>query len=732
MTNSTRSKGGVSLEVRATITDKPEDFPAVAAYAFSKGGALLDRQTLNKDGHAKLSIPSIDEPQAVRVVLGPDIDDQEVNAGEVLRRGGVERHVAIRPKAELPGPLEFDVRPDIWRCWIGRLCVVKGTLLKRIVSGGVTLQLPICGATVDIYEVDPWPLIIARLPDLELDRLRDIIDGPWPPIRWPFPPPPPDPFQLGDLVVDPLGPRGLNPQPLPPKLRPGAIRGFDPQPDPPAVMRRVSSLPADLALAARAARPVFERAVVANLDVLRPILCWLFPLRVTRTRIATVTTDECGHFFAIAWRSCISADQPDLYFVARQRFWPGFWVTIYAPTPVACHTWWNYACGTEVTLVTSHVLARACPPCPPVVAPNNWVLFMAIGNTSVWRIHGANTTTRVGAAGHDPAKFGLLDDEAPWAATLRPRLEFDNSLRDTLGVKYYRVSYKRPAESDLEWRPSTEAVNRHYTHEVAGDLILEQYPLGPFTVGGTPHLYEIPPALPPTGQWSIPNAVLDTQSAVIPTTAVAPGVGFDDGGTPLGPDQGGLWQIKVELFTAAGAMVDPEALGITWRVPESADLSGTIQTEDASVLGLVDAVKNCMTLTVRVDNNPCFASIGAPTLDGSAAADECGVMNYSSTASTVAMPFLALQRNRFATFDFYVQRGAGSPPEVDVPGVAAASAATMPAAPTESVANLLDACTTAGFAEHLRVWHMGTDGWSRQNQYDRFDVRAFVLAPTTP
>jgi len=27
---------------------------------------------------------------------------------------------------------------------------------------------------------------------------------------------------------------------------------------------------------------------------------------------------------------------------------------------------------------------------------------------------------------------------------------------------------------------------------------------------------------------------------------------------------------------------------------------------------------------------------------------------------------------------------------------------------------------------------MGTDGWSRQNQYDRFDVRAFVLAPTTP
>jgi hypothetical protein len=733
MTDSTHSKGGVPLEVRATIADPPADFPTVAAYAFSKGGALLDRQALDKEGRAKLSIPRNDEPQAIRVVLGPDIDTKDVDVGEVLRRGGLDRHVAIRPRAETLPPIVFDVRPEIWRCWIGRLCVVKGTLLKRVLSGGVPLSLPVCAATVDIYEVDPWPRIIFELPDFELDRLREIVDGPWPPIRWPIPPPP-DPFQLADLVADPLGPRGLNPQPLPPRARAGAIRGFNPQPDPPvvALRRQVAALPVELALGARAARPVFERAVVANLDLLRPILCWLYPTRVRRTRIATVTTDECGHFSAIIWRSCVSLDQPDLYFVARQRFWPGFWVTIYEPTPVACHTWWNYVCGTEVTLVTSHPWARACPPCPPVVAPNNWVLFMAIGNTSVWRIHGANTSTHVGAVGHDPAKFGLLDDAAPWGGTLRPRLEFDNSLRDSLGVKYYRVSYKRPSESDLEWRPSTEAVNRHYTHEVGGDLILEQYPLGPFTVGTSPHLYEIPPALPPTGQWSIPNAVLDTQSAVIPTTAVAPGVDFDETGTPAGPDLGGLWQIKVELFDAAGVQVDPEVLGIKWRVPESTDLTGTIQTEDASLLGLVDAARNCMIVTVRMDNNPCLASIAAPTLDGSAAADECGVMSYGSRASTVAMPFLALQRSRYATYSFYVQRGAVSPPEVDVPGTAAASAATMPPAPTESVANLLDACTTAGFVEHLRVWHMSTDGWSRQSQYDRFDVRAFVLAPTTP
>jgi len=72
-----------------------------------------------------------------------------------------------------------------------------------------------------------------------------------------------------------------------------------------------------------------------------------------------------------------------------------------------------------------------------------------------------------------------------------------------------------------------------------------------------------------------------------------------------------------------------------------------------------------------------------------------------------------------------------TPAELSVNGVAAANAAAMPAAPTETVANLLDTCTIAGFAEHLHVEHRATDGWSRQSQHDRDLVRAFVLSPTT-
>lgn len=773
MTGPIKGERQVPLEIIATRTETGGEAPPLTALAFSSGGALLDRQRVDEKGNARLSLPLTQSGDMIRVLLTPIGDDEKVDVGELLRRGGIDAHVALRPGTEKLPPLRFELTPDILGPLLGRRCLVKGTLLKRVLSGGLSRDLPVCNAAVDIWEVDPWPFILPRLPDLEIDRLRPILVGPWPPIELPIPPRPVD-FFADDIFPDlagpvtlnpqPLPPRssvlervGLNPQPLPPRevrfsgvernpqfepgaLSRGSIRGFNPQPDPPGSPLRTmvtrtlpsSPLPADLQLASRSSRATLERAVVANIELLRPILCWLYPQRVRKVRIATAMTDECGHFRTTIWRSFLDADVPDLYFTARQRIWPGFWVTIYEPTPVSCHTHWNYRCGTEVTLITRHRAARSCPPCPPIIAPNNWVLFMAIGNTSVWRIHGANTSTASGSPGFDATKHGLLDGTAPWGGTLRPRLEFDNALRSTLGVHYYRVSYKRPTEPETEWRFSIEAINRHFVQTIAGEPVITQYPLGPVTVGPSSHLYEIPPALPPIGQWSLPNVVLDTQSAVIDTRAVAPGVGYDASDAPSGADQGGLWQIRVELFTASGAAADPEALGIAWRVPESADLTGTIDTANAATLGLVDAARNCLIVTVFVDNNPCRASIGAPTVNGNPASAGCGVMNYSLLSATVATPFTALQRTGFADYAFYVQRGEGPGAQIAASGQAATTLGGMPAAPTSTVGDLLDGCTIAGFTEQLYVAHRATDGWSRQVQNDASAVRAFVLAPSTP
>ncbi len=723
MTGSLKGERRLPLDINTTRAEGLGELPALAAYAFSSGGTLLDQQAIDAKGNAQLSLPVGTEAEAVRVVIGPIIDKDELTVAELLRRGGLDKHIAVRPNLEKLAPLLVDIAPDLARHWLGRHCLVKGTLIKRVSSGGFRRDLPVCNAAIDIYEVDAWSLILPRLPLLEIDRLRDILDGPWPPLRLPTPPRPPD-FVFDDLLSDGVDIRSLNPQPLPPRAMLRSRRNV-------TVTRSStpSVLPADLQLAARLARPALERAVLANVELLRPILCWLYPHFVTKQKIATVMTDECGHFRTTIWRSYFDHDIPDLYFTARQLIWPGFWITIYERTPIACNTHWNYVCGTEVSLITTHPLARTCPPCPPIDAPPNWVLFMAIGNASVWRIHGANTATAVGSVGHDATKRGLLDDTAPWGGTLRPRLEFDSSLRASLGVRYYRVAFKRPAETDLQWRFSTESVNRHYIHTVAGEPVITQYALGPVTAGTTSHLYEIPPALPPVGQWSLPNVVLDSQNAVIPTNAVATGVPFDENGVPTGPDESGLWQIRIELFDAAGTLVDPEALGIAWRIPRSNDLTGTIPTENAANLGLVDATRNCMIVTIHVDNNPCFASIAAPTLDGNPASSGCGVMTYSALTSTVVTPFTALQRNRFADYSFYVQRGEGPGAQLAASGRAAVSPATMPVAPSSSVGDLLDGCAIAGFTEQLYVAHLAVDGWSRQQQLDAQAVRAFVLAP---
>ena len=135
-----------------------------------------------------------------------------------------------------------------------------------------------------------------------------------------------------------------------------------------------------------------------------------------------------------------------------------------------------------------------------------------------------------------------------------------------------------------------------------------------------------------------------------------------------------------------------------------------------------------MVLTVRVDNNPALARIGAPTLAGTPAGAACGVMTYADASATVATPFAAVQRNGFATYSFSVIRGAG-PAVLSASGTASTSIAAPPATPSGSVAALLGPCTIAGFSENLYVKHGATDGWSDQTGLDASDVRAFVLAP---
>lgn len=698
----------LTLSISAPLLDAQgsETRPATMAYAFSQGGRCLGLAAVDAKGQAGFEVTLGEGPTGLRVLVGPATEDKQPSLEDLLRRGAQERHLRVgledaRLKVELP------LGPDLWRPWLLGRCLVKGTLRKRVVRDGIPVDLPVCQATVEIYEVDPLWIVIPKLPKDLLDRLREVLIRPiplpdpipdFPPVIGPFPPPFPPP--------------GPGPDPAP-----FALRAMDTHRVDATAISALHAASGSSALrfaALSGSDQAFRQTLVDHAELIRPILCWLHPTFVTMTRVGTASTDDCGHFRTTIFKGFFNPDQPDLYFKATQRLFGFFDITIYAPTPIACHTWWDYVCGTEVSLYTNHPLAITCAPCPPILAGDNWVLFMAIGNHPLSRIHG--TGQALGAP--TSTNLGLTDGGAPWGGLLRPRLEFDNSLRDSLGVKYYRLSWKRDAEPDTAYKHLNGAVSRHYAHMIGTDLVLDAYPLGPVTKGAEGNLFEIPPTIPPLGQWSIPDAVEDTTSGKFSTVAAD--------GTPI---LDGKVQLRVELFDTAGAPVNIAAKGIRYFVPTSTDLSGTIHTMDASVLGLV--VGNTMVITLHANNHPCSASIAPPSIGGVVADPCCGVLKYSA-GDSMLMAWQASHPEGFATYSFSVVRG--------VSGVYSSSGPVGGGAFSfsQTVSHLLNdnlpagcavgGCPVAGFSENLYVAATTTDGWSRQSQYDASAVRAFVLA----
>jgi hypothetical protein len=640
---------------------------------------------------------------------------EEPQLEDLLRRGAQEQHLRLDPK-EPRLSARFDVVPKIWRCWLLGLCVVKGTLVKRVTSGGVSLDLPVCNASVDVYEIDPLVIVLPKLPDWVIDKIRDLIVKPFPPL--PDPGPDPAPFAIATAAALP-------------ERRAASEHAMDA--DTVQALQRASSTSELRFLAQSGSRLQFQQALLAHVELIRPILCFFYPQFVTMQKVATAQTNDCGHFQALFFKGCHDTDVPDLYFKAHQRLFGFFDVTIYAPTPIACYTWWNYSCGTEVHLVTTNPFAITCSPCPPVIAPENWVLFTAIGNTSLKAIFGG------GAAGASLGNWGLLESGAPWGGVLRPRLDFDNSLRESLGVKFYQLSWRRGTSG--AWKPFDAEVYRHYAHVVGGELVIEPYKLGPhhMVVGGQNlQLYEIPPAVPTTGQWTVANAVLDTENGEFNSVVHARGLAFTEDGAPVAGtvDESGLYQLKLDLYDALGALVDIGAKGIKYVVPSSATLSGTIHTVNADTVaqpgGGTLVQGNSLILTLHVDNNYTWADLAAPSTPAGSADPCCGIVAYGPGAN-VSLPYTAFHPHGFATHALQIFRSATQILPTIGGGVGnftvTRSVADMMSLALPAACLTKPPCTTAAFGEHLEVYATATDGWGTYLGYNTSDNRAFALAP---
>ena len=770
------------LSFTVSTKERPAFKAELHAYVFDSRGEFVDSAPV-RDGKVEVSISSGGLGRS-RVFIAPV--DEKVQ-GKQVRLSQLERLGAYEPVLSGPNGLldQIQIPGIIIDKWPFCSCWVRGHVVRSSDNRAV------CNARVHICEVDPIPWIIVRLPDPEIFRLRDdlldIIRNPPIPRPRPFPDPDPGPLR---------GPRpGPGPDPAPfanPLFRfnrdPGSLVGFNPQPDPPAVrtalsrresaLSRVALNPQPLPPRSRAAIGASDRlsrvalnpqplppralaiqlspelssslqstsslvvrdALVANWKLLVPWICywpwWWWRFRCDE--VAVLTTDAHGRFETTIFYPC-GGDKPDLYFWVEYDFGSGF-ETVYHPW-IACHTYWNYVCGTDVTIRVSDPRVPGCEDEPDL--PGCQVVVLSLGRTvAVRQVQTTGSTEGLTTAGQ------------PFGGSLEPRLDFSRTeLITNKNIPYYRWSYRRltapdggPGPVDAgsvplnTWSIMTREVFRHY--KVGTTYV--PYFIGPMPTSGTdaapiPNLFRIRPLDPPVPpEWIVLDERVDLATSYFDSASLA---GAPAGGAPTTDDlAAGRYEIKLELFDAAGNLVNWTAAGIDLRITDQDAPfgTGTITTSPAPninrILSGSDTVGFRMTL--RVDNNRCFADILA--VGGDVTPDpDCGFHNYDSTSDNATLSFVARHPNHFATYTFDVVRGSGAVHPVFTSGVAGEPGADgfqivagFTYARDVPVSELFvdSTCENAAFSELLQMSAMATDGYSSISAYNHGDHAAFALA----
>lgn len=738
----------ISLQV--STNQRPNFKEALSAYVFDERGELVEKAEIRE---GKVELTRVSDLHHTRVFLAPQSEKLEGRKPTIAM---LERMGAYEPVLQGPNGLldRITVPGIIIDRWPFCFCYVRGRVVRASDNRAV------CNARVHICEVDRIPNLILQLPELELVRLRDdlleIIRNP----PKPKPKPDPDPGPLFRMERNPASAVTVSPQPEPPRgrstlqsarLSPAARVALNPQPLPPRESFSAANLQTTAASAAipvsaellsglqSTSNVVVRDVLVRNWKLIVPWLC-LWPWWWWRFRcdeVAVLTTDAHGRFETTLLYSC-SGDQPDLYFWVEFDFGSGF-ETVYHPW-IACHTYWNYACGTEVTIRVTDPRVPGCEEEPDL--PGCQVVVLSLG-----RIVAVREVQTSGAT------EGLTSFGEPFGATLEPRVDFSRTeLIVNKNIPYYRWSYRRLTAPDGgagpvdvssvplgTWSVMTRDVYRHYKDGTT-------YPserMGPMPTSGVgaaplPNLFRIrPEASPSGGEWMVLDETVDLATAYFDTDSLA---GAPGSSAPATEDlAAGRYELKLELFTAAGALVNWTAAGIDLRITDQDAPFGVgpITTSPAPAYNRIISGGDTMgfRMVVRVDNNRCYAEI--LPVGGMVTPDPlCGFHNYNSPSDTATLSFVARHPNHFATYSFVTTRATAPV----IPGATTSGTAGEPGtnlfnevtdfeyAKDVVISTLLGACSNAAFSERLDVMAMAINGYGTLTGYNRAANAAFALA----
>lgn len=757
---------------KAGLDGVPGKELVIIGYLFNARGELLASSPA-KDGQVRFSVPESQLKRA-RVFFGPQLPERKKTDRITVHR--MERLMAYEAvwKYEA-GKKLYEVLPITevhWSWWLWCRCRVKGKVLKRVYSGGVTYEAPVCGARVHICEVDRLPRFIIRLPDDAIMRLRyellKVLERP----PRPIPDPPPDPWievgpemsrqvRLSQLKQTVAGGRlewvGINPQPEPPGeallARPVAknrikssigsdIDKLGPQPEPPDSPMSALSLDLRMALESNAV-PVVRKVLYEHIELIRPWICWwewLWPYFYDCDEVGVAITDGHGNFADDIWYLC-AGDHPDLYFWVEYSI-GGVWETVYKPK-IRCHTHWNYSCGSEVTIRLTDPRVPGCGEVPIVYGKK--VVVKSIGRqVSMGEIY----QEADGATVDGTVKEGWLHatKNSPFGSILQPRVDFGNGLKEE-GITHYRWSYRELGSTDDDdWKVIDAPVSRHY-REATGPgepPVYKSLQIGPGQ-DVKEYYVEIDPALPANGEdWEILDERYDLSSAHFDTRGLTPG----------------KYEMKLELFKKIGTSmqaVDFDTAGV-----ELYEISANAPFTMEEIVSAVPSTKRKLMksvgggmhlcgyrLVVHVDNRVCFGTINSVTVTPGETDTKCGFLEYGPGASAT-ISFRASHPNNFAWFDFDVVRVSTALPSASATGLVETGVNGFSKAGDTFSKELLVGtilkeglpadeipCVRAAFAESLWVYALATDGYERLHFLDaprsedplQIRLRGFALAP---
>ena len=614
----------IPLRIYVNFTDQGEP-PALHAYVFTAGGKLIGHSPLDQNV-ATVDVPAALDGHLAQVILGPGPAEgqPDLTATALKRLGSYSARARILSDG---ANVEIALSGTFFPHWC--FCYVHGRLVKRFtLPDGTSVERPVCNARVTICDVDYIPLVIAKLPEREIFRLRDDLLARLPGIPVP-PPPEPDPgptavMMHGGLQMSDRAPARVANVTTPAAFNKNALAGI-------ATSTSVGHVRQGL-------NDLADMIVFHICD-----LVYLWPFFSVEC-LTTLYADSDGRFGSFLVVEC--DERPSLYFSVEQ-FRDGAWHSVYTPS-IGCGTYWNFVCGTEVVLNLPGADACEDPTYDPPPGVTLFVLPYAIGNTPIWGTPPAEPAFPGGPAVPPPAPdgwvradgrvnyasedLGLLHD-APFGRTLN-FIQDDSYFIPSTGIKYYRYSYRRltPGQApntgaaDTTWTPIATALSHGYRIEYSDRLpTYEGYPVGPNTIGSNSGLFEFKPQQPPARPTDAPTVVvrewtsgdLNEVAASWDTMTPAPPLS-----ATITVDQAGDFEVKIEVFDAAGDQVMPGAGtfqfimrnldGITTRLATGAEEAG-----GAYVLG------------VHVDNNGTSADLPQPSIGGVAASDDCGFLRYS-------------------------------------------------------------------------------------------------------